>query len=134
VLFLALLVLPGLLSVRHRRRTPWIVVDRQKKLIWLPRAKKQIPFTDVVRLQLVSSTPVGFSQRTLRYRGKPNSGELQIVFTDRAQEQTWCLVAWPSKDVVNRFAAAFHKGTDIPVSRVNYLGNGNWRVEAFDGE
>jgi len=80
----SLFVVPGFRRVRGRRLTPWIVVDRPRRLINLPRSNTNISFSNVVRLQLVSCAPLGFSQRTLSYRGKPNSGELQIVFIDHS--------------------------------------------------
>jgi hypothetical protein len=51
---------------------------------------------------------------------------------DSAKEETYCLVAWADEDVVKKFVSAFYKYTGIPVSRVNYLVNGNWQIERFD--
>src|SRR5580700_3882463 len=74
VFFVAVLIVPGIFAFWHRRRTPWVIVDRRKKSISLPRAHKSISFQNVVRLQFVSFVPVGFSTRTLSYRDKPDSG------------------------------------------------------------
>ena len=133
LLIMGLLIIPGLLSARRRLLAPSVEVDRCKRFIYLPRANKRIPFADVVRLQFVSTDPRGFSPQTLSYRGERYWGELQIVFTDCAREQTWCLVGWLSKDIARRFAGLFRQQTEIPVSRIYVLVDGNWHVEPFDG-
>jgi hypothetical protein len=127
-----LFIAPGLCALWRRQRTPWISVDRSRKAINLPRARTVIPWTRVVRLQLVSFARVGWSARTLSYHGEPYSGEVQIVFHDGPRDQTWCIVAWPAKDVFKRFAVAFHQATEIPVSRITHHVSGEWVVEAFD--
>jgi hypothetical protein len=131
VMLIAILIVPGVYLARGRQRMPWIVVDRQKQLIRLPRSNTNIPFADVVRLQLVAWGRVGFSWRNLRYEGRPHTGELQIVFTDRQQEQTWCVVAWPGPHIIKRFAAGLRNGTGIPISLAYRLVSGDWQVEAF---
>jgi hypothetical protein len=122
-----------LLSARRRGRLPWIVVDRNAKLVRLPREKRDIPFASVIRLQLVSFAPVGVSFRTLSYRGVPPSGEFQIMFDDGGSERTWCVVYWPDPNAVKAFSKAFHEATGVPVSRAYPTSTGEWHVEAFDG-
>ena len=130
--FVLLFIVPGLRAVWRQQRTPWVSVDRTKRVICLPRARREIAWTNVVRLQLVSFARVGWSARTLSYHGEPNSGEVQIVFHDGAREQTWCIVAWPAKNVIKRFAFVFHEATGIPVSRITHRVSGEAVVEAFD--
>jgi hypothetical protein len=96
-LFVFLVVIPGFRSLGRQRRIPWIEARKQERAIYLPRAKKIIPWSNVVRLQLVCFARVGWSTRTLSYHGEPYSGELQMVFQDGGAEQTWCLVSWPAK-------------------------------------
>jgi hypothetical protein len=120
-------------SARRRGPLPWIVVDRNARLVRLPREKRDIPMASVIRLQLVSFGRVGVSSQTLSYRGVPPSGEFQIVFDDGGTEQTWCVVYWPDADAVKAFSKAFHDATGIPVSRVYPTTTGEWHVEAFDG-
>lgn len=114
-------------------RTPWIVVDRGAKVIHLPREKRDIPFADVVRLQVVTFGKVGWNGTS--YHGPPTgtTGEVQIVFNDARGEQTWCFLSHPDPDAMRHFAASFRNATDIPVARAYPLTSGDWFVEAIDG-
>ena len=134
LLFLLLFIFPAICAIRRRQRTPWIAVDRERRVISLPRAPKSVPYSSVVRLQLVSFARVGWSSRTWSYHGEPYSGELQIVFRNGAREETWCVVSWPAAHVLKRFVVAFREASGIPVSRVTQRVGGEIVVEAFDGE
>lgn len=126
------LIFPCLLNFRRHRR-PWIVVDRLQRCIYLPRANRGFEFSEVMRLQMISFAPVGFSMRKLEYRGKPASGELQIVFTENGREETRCIVRLPHPPALKRFAIAFHAVTNVPFARVYPVaGTGEWVIEPFD--
>jgi hypothetical protein len=123
-----------LLKPESNSRVPWITVDRMAKRILLPRGEHSFPFHDVVRLQVVSFGHVGASADTLTYRGKPDTGELQIVFRKSGQEHTWAVVSSPYGPAVKQFSVAFRGITGIPVSRAYRNLIGEWQVEPFDGE
>jgi len=118
--------------VRSRNRMPWMMVDRHRRVVSLPRAKKVIRFDEIVRLQVVSFGRVGLSKYYLSYRSEPNSGEVQIVVRNQNEQQTWSVVAWPSNEVLRQFVKAFTTATGIPVSRAFPLQSGDWKIKAFD--
>jgi hypothetical protein len=119
--------------VRRRIRTPWMVVDRKRRAIILPRSKnKQIEFANVIRLQLVNFGAEGFNG--LGYHAGQPPDELQIVFKSGSKEEVWCVIDRPDEKVIKKFLSALHQASRIPVSRAQYLVSKEWRVEPFGEE
>lgn len=116
---------------RRRNAVPWIVVDRAAQMIRLPRPKRDLPFITVVRLQMVSFGPVGFSHRSLQYRGAPESGELQIIFSETGREQTWCVVHCRVSRALRQFAKRVQETSGIPVVQAYSNWRSEWVVKPF---
>lgn len=123
-----------LLKPESNSRVPWITVDRQSKRVLLPRGKHSFAFSEVVRLQLVSFGHVGVSADRLTNRGRPDTGELQIVFRQGGREHAWAVVSSPYGPVVKEFSVVFRRITGVPVARAYRNLVNEWQVEPFDGE
>jgi hypothetical protein len=119
--------------IRRRIKTPWMVVDRKRRAIILPRSKnKQIEFANVIRLQLVTFGAEGVNG--LGYHAGQPPDELQIVFKSGSKEDVWCVIDRPDEKVIKKFLSALHQASRIPVSRAQYLVSKEWRVEPLGEE
>jgi hypothetical protein len=133
ILIVSIMAVYSVRRVRRRIKTPWMVVDRKRRAIILPRSKnKQIEFANVIRLQVVNFGAEGFNG--LSYHAGQPPDELQIVFKSGSKEEVWCVIHRPDEKVIRKFLSALHQASGIPVSCAQYLVSKEWRVEPFGEE